>query len=1089
MLSKMPRKQQTRKLVQNLKTVLMNNKRKFLDLVIVAVILTLLSHGLFAVGLPAGTDLLLLTVDLEFSKRLSMWFSVWTPLDSFGFPISLGTQFNFILFLFSLIPDVVLTTKLYVYASLLLAGFVMYFFVYHHTKHHNGSLAAAIVYVLNPVFIAEVYDGHHSMIFGYAIAPLAFLAYDRALISGKMRDIMLSGVILSTLFIGGHPQTTYIFGAFLLLFAFLEILVPRKGMGRRSSFKRVFKTSCLLVIFLVVLSAYEILPAMLNVMKSSVLFNLGYTIEEAYDYSGRIKDFLLISLPFLIFLTFLLRKNKYAFFFSLSSFISTLIAVGPHPPLGYVFIWAFMNIPLFNIFRVPYRFLLMTMFSLSFLIGFAISKKNSSGQKHVNLGFPQESNKHILYRASSRMKAGLKVLLGELREGTWRPRAWRHIALVAAGMVIGSSLYVAYGEYGYSLGTYTLPVSYIDTYEWIRERTGDYRVLTVPYPAHYVSTSLLVGINRGWTWDPPVYSQVIHGKVVVTGIGGTIDTSDFLDFWGTQMVNHRTDDLMNVLATFNIRYIMLHPYQTYSPPRYLLNDTLDLTEHERTFFSFQKGLKTVYQSDNVTVLENDYWIPQIYATQNCGLIIGGRDVFTSLLEVETFNLSQRVLIFAHQIDYRTFDELLDTADMMVLSSGGFTDLVFMSLSDGIRIKASQYAFPSSDPSKYWIQSKWWTDQGKLVINRLSLRTEGPNWLDIPFNTPSRGDYVVFGRVAFAPDRGNLSVLMDGSPLACLVPHANAYNGFKWVELGSIRLDEGRHILRLWNDGLGVNDIDEVVILPRTVFTSKVNEVKKVIEASSARILYIVEAENVFTYQDLDDWSVESSYEASNGYALAHWDDEQSGQLSGDVFLPKSGEYMLGVRVLGGTVGEITINIDNCYRFIIPSSNLTLGWKWVSLGPINLEAGEHEMLIGSTRESQLDELIFYSSNQRPIPVDEVFEIRSDASSDYKQVSPYEYKVRVNTEKVFFLVFSESYHPLWKVYLDAEEIPALPAYSFSNAFYISKIGNYDLTIEFVGQNYVVYGSIISIASVVCFAVYLAFGEMIGSFIAKKVKREGG
>ena len=1046
--------QQAKSFTQNFRRTLVSRKNRVTCLAIIALLITFFCLGLFTSGLPVGTDLLLLPMQLSFIKSHSLWFSLWIPLDSFGYPIFFGTQFNFVLLLFGLISDAVLATKLYVYAVFLLAGFSMYFFCYHYTDHHVASLVAATMFVFNPMFLFEVYDGHHTIIFGYALAPVLFFTYDRAIITGKARDIVLAILAFTTLFIAGHPETTYIFSSFLLLFALFEFFLPRTGKNRFDALKRVAGVSSLMIIFLILLSAYEIVPVMFNAMWSNVLFSLGYTIEDAYAYSSATYYIFLVGVPLLILVTVLLRRNRYALFFSLSALLSSIISMGPYPPFGIVFTWAFMHVPLFNMFRAPYRFSLMTAFSLSFLAAFAIAT-GSTRLRSQNTSFMQHKAKRI-FPISKRMLA----------------------ALALASIIVGSGFYVAFGAFGFPLSTFSFPDSYAKTYEWIAQQPGDYRILTVPYPVHYVDTSLMIGVNKGWVWDPPVYGQAVHGKVVVTGYGGTIDTSDFLNFLSTQILYNRTDDLMKVLGTFNVKYVTVNPYP--------FRDMPELTESMKTFFSFQKGLVPVYGSDNITVLKNNYWTPHIFSAENYGLVVGGLDVLLSLQKVDTFNLSQWVLFFANQLDDNTLSRLIENANMIVLSDDGFRDLVIMSINAGVRIRAAQYAFPSSNPSRYWIASNWWMNQGKLVINGASLRTNGSNCLEIPFNIQYSDEYSIFLRVAFAPDRGKLSIGVDSSPLTSIVPHANSYAGFKWVDAGSISLDNSEHILKLENDGSGFNDIDEVAIIPNREFESKVDDLEQALEASSARVVYVLEAENAFTYQDLHDWSIKPSYEASNGYALVYNHTQESSKLSGEIFLPRSEEYMFGSRILGGTNGNITVNVDQSQQFIIQSHNLSSGWNWISLGPIKLASGQHEIFLESAGDSQIDEFIFYSTNERSIPISRVFETEPQTSVSYEQVNAYTYRVNVKAVNPFFLVFSESYHPLWKVEIDGEMVSALPAYSFVNAFYISKLGNYDVTVEFIGQNYVVYGGLISLVTIMFLIVYLIFNRKINSFIAKKFAR---
>jgi len=70
---------------------------------------------------------------------------------------------------------------------------------------------------------------------------------------------------------------------------------------------------------------------------------------------------------------------------------------------------------------------------------------------------------------------------------------------------------------------------------------------------------------------------------------------------------------------------------------------------------------------------------------------------------------------------------------------------------------------------------------------------------------------------------------------------------------------------------------------------------------------------------------------------------------------------------------------------------------------------------------------------------------------EQVSPWLHHLRIAATEPYTLVFSNTYDPLWRVVIDGREISPQPSYYFVNAYAIDKVGEYDLTLEFVGQRY--------------------------------------
>lgn len=82
---------------------------------------------------------------------------------------------------------------------------------------------------------------------------------------------------------------------------------------------------------------------------------------------------------------------------------------------------------------------------------------------------------------------------------------------------------------------------------------------------------------------------------------------------------------------------------------------------------------------------------------------------------------------------------------------------------------------------------------------------------------------------------------------------------------------------------------------------------------------------------------------------------------------------------------------------------------------------------------------------------------------KDPSKYEVSVR-DAKKPFFLVLNQSYNPGWKISLEEGSPSHFMVNDFSNAWYIDKTGSYVLTIEYLPQKYVYYGTFISIVSIV-------------------------
>jgi hypothetical protein len=87
--------------------------------------------------------------------------------------------------------------------------------------------------------------------------------------------------------------------------------------------------------------------------------------------------------------------------------------------------------------------------------------------------------------------------------------------------------------------------------------------------------------------------------------------------------------------------------------------------------------------------------------------------------------------------------------------------------------------------------------------------------------------------------------------------------------------------------------------------------------------------------------------------------------------------------------------------------------------------------------------------------------------YEKKSAHEYIIHVNNTTPFLMIFSDSYHPLWKADVDGTIVSPMTAYHMVNGFYVNKSGELTILLTFGGEMYVDIGLGIS---AVTFAVVL-------------------
>jgi len=185
--------------------------------------------------------------------------------------------------------------------------------------------------------------------------------------------------------------------------------------------------------------------------------------------------------------------------------------------------------------------------------------------------------------------------------------------------------------------------------------------------------------------------------------------------------------------------------------------------------------------------------------------------------------------------------------------------------------------------------------------------------------------------------------------------------------------------------------------------------------------------------------------------------------SARISVPRKGNYMLAARMATGpNYGTLCFNInDNLYS--IPCNGSINQFEWREVGPFSFDVGEQSISVGGSRLVELDEILIYSlkDGENHLSLDELFRCsNSKVSVNYEKVNPCTYQVDVNANETFTLIFSDTYNPLWKAFVNREEISSTPAYSLVNSFYINKTGRFTITIYFTGQSYADTGLIISL-----------------------------
>jgi len=449
--------------------------------------------------------------------------------------------------------------------------------------------------------------------------------------------------------------------------------------------------------------------------------------------------------------------------------------------------------------------------------------------------------------------------------------------------------------------------------------------------------------SLGWGHDIASESAFIHDKPVL-GDGGHMPKSrQFLNYLRFGIArNYLSDKLLKLLGTFDYKYVVVPDYAS---------------ENIRSFFINQKGAELVYNQSGSIILENVFHNQRISGTTTYALVVGGFKSFFTTSKIGSFNLSQSTFIFADQFENPNFLEkpVLNGSGAILFDDSDLLDLVMLSSEDMNVIHAEQYAMASRNYSAYWGKASSWGDFGVLALGGSTLTTSGNNKVTIPFEVEKNGNYEVMIRIGFTQTRGNLIVHLDGIPIERVRSYSDTWTGLKWINLGSLHLDKGKHEISLTNDGTGWNDVDAIAVVKSSTLENKIKQVLNQIQNYPGRIVHILSALHTFSHHIPSGWHLTRI--PYQGYVLES--DSPSTSLAANTTILREGRYMFAIRLAQGpNQGSPQLHVDNT-TITVRHFNSSTEAEWYEAGPVYLNASNHLIEIGASGKIDFDQMIIYS----------------------------------------------------------------------------------------------------------------------------------
>ena len=209
-----------------------------------------------------------------------------------------------------------------------------------------------------------------------------------------------------------------------------------------------------------------------------------------------------------------------------------------------------------------------------------------------------------------------------------------------------------------------------------------------------------------------------------------------------------------------------------------------------------------------------------------------------------------------------------------------------------------------------------------------------------------------------------------------------------------------------------------------------------------------------------------------------------------IFIPRKGEYMLATRLaLGPDCGTLWVKV-NATEFTIPYEDVQERFEWCEFGPISFDVGEQEVEFRAVGNVDLDTLVIYSlkSHENFLSLNNLFDAHAAPPNiTYEMINPCKYVIHVDGNGPFFLIFSESHHPLWKACVDDVENSSFIAYSIINGYYIQKSGKFDIILHFTAQDSADFGLKISCITLISLLIVVVLWSKPLKPLRKLVRRE--
>ena len=755
--------------------------------------------GYFAIG----DYVLPIFPDREITRCISIWDESFL-LGRLTTPIPLANLPQYIIYyIMYVLLGFENTSRLLFPAVFTIAGFSIYALSRYFVRSYIANLSSVAMYIYNPWIVDRILSGHISLLIAYALTPLTLLLYFKGINEGGLKLIIQSSLLLALIIsISYHLAPLVI----------LVILIYPFRARRLKSILKTYRLTVATILPAILLNSYWIttFPMVSESIRSSVsIVDIESLSAESniinvlrlhgYFWSGwwRLFESILPPilrglwwglslLPLITLIPTYIRGVKLPI---LIVAIYSILAVGLNWPFQPINKFLYENIPFYNIYRDPNKFVSMNCLAYSISTAYTIDWLSRFRLKHI-----ATSTLLILLLLNS-----WPLLTGDLC--------------------------------GY-LQPYSFPRDYIDFDCWLQSRDGDFRILWLPPVEIGAEFTWRPRIEGLWSIiDPLRYSVFSKPSVGFTHMnewfGGVEDTVFFLHFLYNQIYYGDLKSVIPLLNMLNVKYIIFRKDITATS---CTNRIMGSGEIRGVEGKLNEVFKPVYESKYLRVYENPYVDSSSFIATNSSLVV------VDCLEALTITPHIDKAIF--MIDK------LKMSDLEKILS--ISNLTFIFHNSNITDAAIYLAGDSYSPSRYFMNGWIPISYEWQIVNEIVTRGYAHNGvvyskninstITVNIDVDESKLYQLWVKTLLTPNPASLRIYLDNSILADI----NLYSSttvFKYIPIETVFLPSGSHSLKIsLRSGEAV--LGDLVVVGREEMSKTITRLEEILNSSKVKVVNI-----------------------------------------------------------------------------------------------------------------------------------------------------------------------------------------------------------------------------------------------------------